>query len=64
MVFVLTKGNAYCLINACAGAHTRVETGICFGIGTRDKKSCYNISSRFMRSVGDAIKHCFMKSFA
>lgn len=38
--FGLTNGRANCLIKAWAGAQTNVDTGIYFGIGTSDKKSC------------------------
>ena len=33
-------GSVYYFAKAVAGGHTRVETGICLGIGTSAKKSC------------------------
>jgi len=62
--FGLTNGRENCLIKACAGAQTSVETGIYFGIGTSDKKSCWSISARLILSSGTATRHSLMKSFA
>ena len=55
-------GSVYCLAKAAAGGHTKVDTGICFGIGTRARKSCCNISAKFIRFAGSTIKHFLMKS--
>ncbi len=57
-------GSEYCLAKAVAGGHTRVETGIYLGMGTRLRKSCSSISVRFMRLVGSTIRHLRMKSLA
>ena len=55
-------GRVYCLAKAAAGGHTRVDTGICFGIGVRAKKSCWSISAKFIRFDGSTTKHFLMKS--
>ena len=57
-------GRVYCLANAAAGGHTRVDTGICFGIGTRERKSCWSISAKFIRFIGSTTRHFLMKSLA
>ncbi len=62
--FGLTNGRANCLIKAWAGAQTNVDTGIYFGIGTSDKKSCWSISAKLIRSSGAATRHSLIKSFA
>ena len=54
----------YYFAKAVAGGQTRVETGICFGIGTNAKKSCYSISAKFIRFWGSTIKHFLIKSLA
>ena len=57
-------GSEYCFANAAAGGQTRVDTGICFGIGTSARKSCWSISAKFMRFNGSTTKHFLMKSLA
>ena len=47
-----------------AGGHTSVETGICFGIGTKVKKSCSSISVRLIRFAVSTVRQRRMKSFA
>jgi len=57
-------GNANCLIKVAAGGQTRVETGICFGIGTRQKKSWSSISYKLIRFDRSTVRHLRIKSFA
>ena len=57
-------GSEYCLLKACAGGQAKVDAGICFGIGTKLKKSWSSISAVVMRRVGSTVRHLLIKSFA
>ena len=57
-------GSANCLTKFTAGGQTRVETGICLGMGTRVKKSWSSISLRLMRFDRSTVRHFRIKSFA
>lgn len=57
-------GSAYYFAKAEAGGQTSVETGICLGMGTIDRKSCSSISARFIRLFTSTVRHLRIKSFA
>ena len=60
----VTSGNKNGYAKLSVGGHTRVPTGIYFGIGAPFKKSCCNISYRFMRLEGSKIKQSRTKLLA